>query len=143
MARDARGRFVKGGAGGPGRPKGPRRELLEAFRGEVTVDVVKHTFRALVVAGLKGDVAAAKAVLELALGRPGEHGFVEDLQIEAHGEGNALIAAALQDLVRQAAAGDVAPSTLKEFAEAMAKTSDVLERADLEERIKRLEGSRT
>jgi hypothetical protein len=47
----------------------------------------------------------------------------------------------LMDMVSAAAAGKITPKQLKDMAQSLGIASDISERADLEERIKKLEGN--
>jgi len=67
--RDARGRFVRGNAGGPGNPfarrvAAARKALLDAAGPEQIAQIV----RALVERAIAGDVAAARVVLRYTVG---------------------------------------------------------------------------
>lgn len=69
--RDAKGRFVKGNAGGPGNPfarqvAALRQVVLEC----VSADDLKAIVQKLVEKAKQGDVAASKLVLQYTLGRP-------------------------------------------------------------------------
>jgi hypothetical protein len=93
--RDARGRFVKGNAGGPGNPYARRigelrSILIEELEAESEVKSGSGTirasrFRLLILRLLKsaisdGDVAAAKLVLSYALGQPIPADLVERIE---------------------------------------------------------------
>jgi len=60
--RDGRGRFVKGGPGGPGRPKGSA--YASEFRELIGERRIKGVIDAMVARALEGDVAAARLVVE-------------------------------------------------------------------------------
>jgi len=60
--RDRNGRFVKGGPGGPGRPKGSA--YISEFRELIGERRIKDVIDAIVARALEGDVAAARLVVE-------------------------------------------------------------------------------
>jgi len=65
--RDARGRFASGNSGGPGNPFGRR---LATMREAVSVDDIEQLMKVLLAKALTGDLAAAKLVLQYAVGKP-------------------------------------------------------------------------
>jgi len=68
--RDASGRFTAGNRGGPGNPHARRvAEFRSAMLAAVTPEDVKAIVRALVVAAIAGNVAAARELLERVCGR--------------------------------------------------------------------------
>jgi hypothetical protein len=69
--RDAQGRFAAGNNGGPGNPFGRRlASMRQAILDCVSEDDIKHVMRKLVERAIEGDVAAAKLVLQYAVGKP-------------------------------------------------------------------------
>lgn len=81
VKRDARGRFVKGNAGGPGNPFAAqvnrlRGALLNAVSEKDLIGVVN----ALVKKAKEGDTAAAKILFERLLGRPLEADILERIE---------------------------------------------------------------
>src|SRR6202790_5020870 len=69
--RDARGRFQKGNAGGPGNPFARRvAELRKVLLELVTDDELRIIVGQLMVMAKMGDLAAIKLVLQYALGKP-------------------------------------------------------------------------
>jgi hypothetical protein len=88
--RDARGRFVKGNAGGPGNPLAARvSKLRSALLNAVTEDDVKEIVRKLVSLAKDGDTVAARILFERVLGRPVESDLIariEELEEQLGGE---------------------------------------------------------
>lgn len=69
--RDARGRFASGNRGGPGNPFGRRLAAMrEAVQRAVTVEDIEQLMQVLLAKALTGDLAAAKLVLQYAVGKP-------------------------------------------------------------------------
>ena len=69
--RDSRGRFVKGHAGGPGRPPAASvHEHRAALVNAVTPDDIRAVARMLVDKALAGDIGAAKLLMERLFGPP-------------------------------------------------------------------------
>lgn len=69
--RDARGRFASGNQGGPGNPFGRRLAAMrEAVQQAVTVEDIAQLMQVLLAKALTGDLAAAKLVLQYAVGKP-------------------------------------------------------------------------
>jgi hypothetical protein len=80
--RDATGRFVPGNqaAAGHRRPHAARvAELRSALFDEVTEDCLRRVIRSVLQASYAGDMAAARLVLQYALGNPTEHDLLERL----------------------------------------------------------------
>jgi hypothetical protein len=70
---DANGRFVRGNAGGPGNPFGRQvAELRRALLDAVTSDKLRQLVDALLERAIAGDNAAARLVLQYALGKPAQ-----------------------------------------------------------------------
>jgi hypothetical protein len=70
-ARDGRGRFAAGNKGGPGNPFGRRLAAMrEAVQRAVTVEAIEQLMGVLLGKALAGDLAAAKLVLQYAVGKP-------------------------------------------------------------------------
>ncbi len=68
--RDARGRFTKGNAGGPGNPNAQHvAKLRDGFRSACSVADVRAICRRLVAMAKKGSVLAAREVLDRAIGK--------------------------------------------------------------------------
>ena len=79
--RDAQGRFVCGNRGGPGNPFAKRTaELRSAMLDALTPDAVRRVVLRMIDSALDGDVAAAKIVLERAVGRVLEPDLIERLE---------------------------------------------------------------
>jgi len=69
--RDARGRFLPGNSGGPGRPPAASvHEHRAALVNAVTPDDIRAVARMLVDRALEGDVGAAKLLFERLFGPP-------------------------------------------------------------------------
>lgn len=69
--RDARGRFAKGNAGGPGAPHARRvAQLRAAMLEAVSEEDLKAVVSAMVKAARGGDVQAARVLLDRLLGPP-------------------------------------------------------------------------
>jgi hypothetical protein len=69
--QDAKGRFVRGNAGGPGNPFGRQvAELRKVLLDVVTPDKLRNLVVALIERATGGDNAAAKLVLLYSLGKP-------------------------------------------------------------------------
>jgi hypothetical protein len=69
--RDAKGRFVKGHSGGPGRP--PRRierDYLDALKAEVTLDRWLMVVRRALADAIQGDSRAREWLSNYLVGRP-------------------------------------------------------------------------
>jgi hypothetical protein len=70
-ARDGRGRFATGNKGGPGNPFGRRLAAMrEAVQRAVSVEAIEQLMAVLLAQALTGDLAAAKLVLQYAVGKP-------------------------------------------------------------------------
>ena len=67
--REPNGRFAKGNPGGPGRPKGRGFELQRAAQAAVTPEHIQGIIRKATMQALKGDVVAARLVLDRTCGR--------------------------------------------------------------------------
>jgi hypothetical protein len=71
--RDSRGRFAKGNKGGPGNPFARKvAALRQAFVSFVSEDDLKHIVFVIKMRAEGGDMAAAKLLLQYALGKPAE-----------------------------------------------------------------------
>ncbi|MDH3583870.1 MAG: hypothetical protein OER86_06615 [Phycisphaerae bacterium] len=83
--KDAKGRFAKGNAGGPGNPHAKQvGQLRSAMLNAVSEEDIARIIATLVDLAKGGDVQAAKLVLERTLGRPTEADLIERLeQLEA------------------------------------------------------------
>ena len=69
--RDGKGRFTAGNKGGPGNPFGRRlASMRQAILRAVSEEDVKQVMKKLVQLATEGDVAAAKLVLQYAVGKP-------------------------------------------------------------------------
>src|SRR5262245_17049261 len=78
LARDGRGRFAPGNAGGPGNPNAREMARLRALMRECTPDdVFTALFGRLVGLALKGHYPALKLALEYLCGKP-ERGVPAD-----------------------------------------------------------------
>ncbi len=72
-SRDERGRFLPGGAGGPGRPSVRTVDRLrQAVEEAVTPEHLTAVMRRLTRAALEGNIPAARIVLERSCGKPVE-----------------------------------------------------------------------
>lgn len=79
--RDAQGRFTPGNSGGPGNPYARRTaELRAAMLDALTPDAVRRVVLRMIDSALDGDVAAAKIVLERAVGRVLEPDLIERIE---------------------------------------------------------------
>jgi hypothetical protein len=79
--RDAKGKFVKGNAGGPGNPLAARVSKLRfALVNAVTVEDIEEVIAALVKQAKEGDVAAMRELFSRVLGRPLEADLLERLE---------------------------------------------------------------
>ena len=68
--RDARGRFAKGNSGGPGNPNAQHvAKLRDGFRSACTLADVRAICRRLVAMAKKGNVLAAREVLDRTIGK--------------------------------------------------------------------------
>lgn len=71
VGRDARGRFTKGNAGGPGNPHARKaQQLRSAMLAATTQRDVAAIVKALIERAKRGDVTAAREVLDRCLGKP-------------------------------------------------------------------------
>ena len=69
--RDENGRFAIGNPGGPGNPYARRvAELRSALLDAITPDAIRYVMLRMIKMAVEGDVAAAKLVLERAVGKP-------------------------------------------------------------------------
>jgi len=69
--RDSRGRFSPGNLIGPGRPSREReRENLKSFASVVTPEELAKITQAIAAKAKRGDVPAARLLLEYAVGKP-------------------------------------------------------------------------
>lgn len=69
-SRDARGRFVKGNAGGPGNPNAQHvAKLRDGFRSACSVADVRAICRKLVSMAKKGNLLAVREVLDRTIGK--------------------------------------------------------------------------
>ncbi len=79
--RDEAGRFLPGNPGGPGNPYAKQvAEVRAALLDAVTPEQVKQVVRALVDAAVKGQVAAAKVLLDRLLGPPVSVDLIERIE---------------------------------------------------------------
>jgi len=73
MVRDDHGRFLRGGGGGPGRPKKSIEEqYAECIKRALSAKDVIDVFHRMLAAAKKGDVSAGKLVLSYTLGLPAD-----------------------------------------------------------------------
>ena len=69
--RESNGRFAPGNSGGPGNPFGRQvAELRQTLLDTVSTDKLRKLVDALIQRAIQGDTAAAKVVLQYALGKP-------------------------------------------------------------------------
>jgi hypothetical protein len=69
--RDAKGKFIAGNKGGPGNPFGRKlASMRQAILRAVSEEDVERVMRTLVTLACEGNVAAAKLVLQYAVGKP-------------------------------------------------------------------------
>lgn len=79
--RDAKGRFAKGNAGGPGNPLGGKvARLRSALISAVTEEDVQAIATRLVASAREGDLAATRELLLRTLGRPLEADILQRLE---------------------------------------------------------------
>jgi hypothetical protein len=82
--RDAKGRFTAGNTGGPGNPFGRRLAMMrEAVMRAVSADDVEQLLRKLLALAMDGDLAAAKLVLQYAVGKPKPVAEPDRVDVEA------------------------------------------------------------
>jgi hypothetical protein len=83
--RQPGGRFGRGNAGGPGNPFARQvAELRKAMLDAVTVDRIRNIAESMVQRAEKGDVAAAKLVLQYTLGKPAPAVEPDRVEIDEH-----------------------------------------------------------
>ena len=132
--RKTRGRPF--GPGNPGRPKGARHKatiLAERLMQDDAEDVVK----AVVKAAKGGDMTAARLVLDrIAPARRDNHVSFELPQIETAADAVTASAALLQAV----ADGELTPSEASDISRLIDGFMKTVEVADIDERLKRLEG---
>jgi len=81
IGRDESGRFTLGNAGGPGNPFAKRVAALRAaLLSAITPTDIKVIIKKLIKQARGGDLAAAKEVLDRAVGRPVELDFLEKIE---------------------------------------------------------------
>jgi hypothetical protein len=131
------GLFLPGQSGNPnGRPRGSRNAATLALEALLDGEAESLTRKAVELA-LAGDIAALRLCLDRIL-PPRKDRTVSFALPAMKSSGDAVAAmAALADAV---AAGDLAPSEAAELTKMVQAFAKVIETADLEERIKRLEG---
>jgi hypothetical protein len=79
--RDAKGRFTKGNAGGPGNPLGGKvARLRSALVEAVTEEDIQAIAARLVTGAREGDLAATRELLLRTLGRPLEPDILQRLE---------------------------------------------------------------
>ena len=84
QGRDAKGRFTTGNAGGPGNPFGRRlADMRKAVMNAISVDDIEALLRKLLEMAMAGDIAAAKLVLQYAVGKPKPVAEPDRTEIEA------------------------------------------------------------
>jgi hypothetical protein len=83
--QDAKGRFRRGNAGGPGNPFARQvAELRKAMLEAVTVERIRNITESMVQRAESGDVAAAKLVLQYTLGKPAAAVEPDRVEIDEH-----------------------------------------------------------
>ena len=85
--RDAGGRFLKGNCGGPGNPHAKQiARLKSALHEALTEDGIAAVAQAMLQRAKGGDVAAARLLLEYAIGKPvaGSTATVLDSEMTEH-----------------------------------------------------------
>lgn len=82
--RDAKGRFTTGNTGGPGNPFGRRLAAMrQAVMNAVSADDIEALLKKLLEMAMGGDLAAAKLVLQYAVGKPKPVAEPDRTEIEA------------------------------------------------------------
>ena len=137
------GRFAKGNSGGPGRPKGIRSELQQAAQEAVTPEHIQGIIRKATMQALKGDVVAARLVLDRTCGRsPDPAPQAEALGVELPKLATAADCATALDIVAAALCeGRCDRSAAKLLADLVMTRLKAIEVQDLEERLTQLEQS--
>lgn len=98
--RDDKGRFIKGGKGGPGRPRGER-EYREALIGRVSLEEWGKVVDKMVGEAISGNVKAFQALAPYIMGLP-----VQKLQL------NSSDTALLAELLEMVKARGVSPAEI-------------------------------
>ncbi|MCK5944129.1 MAG: hypothetical protein KAI24_19240 [Planctomycetes bacterium] len=141
--REPNGRFAKGNPGGPGRPKGRGFELQRAAQEAVTPEHIQGIIRKATMQALKGDIVAARLVLDRTCGRsPDPAPQAEALGVELPKLATAADCAAALDLVAAALCeGRCDRTAAKLLADLVMTRLKAIEVQDLEERLSQLEQS--
>ena len=132
--RDRKGRFTPGN---PGRPKGARHKATRAVEGLMQGQVERVT-TAVIEAAAKGDMAAARLVLDrVSPARREPAVSVEIPNIESAADLPMAIAAILQAV----GAGDLTPSEAAKITQTIEAAAGAIELHDLDQRIASIEAS--
>jgi hypothetical protein len=121
----ATGQFVRGRAGGPGRPRNPFTRRLASLRqavvDAVTGDDLKGIVAAIVARAKLGDLAAAKLLLEYVLGKPAAAPSPDDVEED---EWSRFAREPSLTDVAAATSGKVDPATASDFLLAQRQAND-------------------
>lgn len=146
MAMDAdksgqkqRGRpFQKGQSGNPsGRPPGSRNRVLVALD-QAGEDAAPRLLATLIKAGMAGDVAAAKLVMDRIW--PAQKSRPVALDLPAITDAGSLLAA-MSRIIEATARGEISPDEAQGFAAIVESTRKTIETAEIERRISELEAA--
>lgn len=144
--RDAKGKFLKGHPGGPGRPKGvPGRQtaLRRAVEDAVTPDHLAGIMRRITRMALEGNLTAAKIALDRACGKaPESAATCEPLGVDLPKLQTAAdCTGALDTVIAAICAGTIDANKGKLLVEAIQVRLKGIETQELEKRLAALEES--
>lgn len=132
--RDQKGRFAPGN---PGRPKGARHKATRAVENLMQGQVERVT-TAVIEAAAKGDMAAARLILDRICPARREPAVAVDIpNIESAADLPMAIAAILQAV----AAGDLTPTEAAKITQTIEAAAGAIELHDLDRRIAAIEDS--
>jgi len=132
--RDRKGRFTPGN---PGRPKGARHKATQAVEHLMQHQVERIT-SAVIEAAAKGDMAAARLVLDrIAPARREPAVSIDMPTIQSAADLPMAIAAILQAV----GAGDLTPSEAAKITQTIEAAAGAIELSDLDQRIASIEAS--
>ncbi len=140
--RDSQGRFSRGNAGGPGRPKGGgTRELQQAITEAVGPEHMQAIMRKALILALNGNLSAMKFVADRACGKPTDAPAAADpIDIELPRLRNtADCDRALDVVVQGVCSGTVDRDTARLFTDLIQARVKTIEAKELEQRIAELE----
>ena len=143
--RDPGGRFKPGhGVKSPGNPRIRHiHELREAVRLAITPERLQGVLAKMVLlAAVEGDTAAARLVLEHAIGRPRQDGGDATAVNIPRIEKAADLVTASSEVLEALARGDLTPADARALAEVIAAAGKSIELYALEQRLEVLEGRR-